>query len=32
VFDTIDASIAAVGEEEWEHVPSDASTRLDEYL
>jgi hypothetical protein len=32
VFDTIDASIAAVDEEEWEHVPSDASTRLDEYL
>lgn len=32
VFDTIDASIAAVDEEEWEDVPSDASTRLDEHL
>ena len=32
VFDTIDASIAAVDEEEWEDVPCDASRRIDEYL
>ncbi len=32
VLDTIEASIDAVDEEEWEDVPSDASTRLDEYL
>jgi hypothetical protein len=32
VFDTIDASIAAVDAEEWEDVPSDASSRIDEYL
>jgi hypothetical protein len=32
VFDTIEASIDAIPEEEWEDVPSDASSRLDEYL
>lgn len=32
VFDTIDASIAAIPEEEWADVPSDASDRLDEHL
>jgi len=31
-FDTIDARRDAVPEEEWEAVPTDASTRLDEYL
>jgi len=32
VFDTIEASIDAIPEEEWADVPSDASTRLDEHL
>jgi len=32
VFEEIDASIQSVPEEEWQEVPEDASTRLDEYL